>query len=115
ATAALLRPELSRSHAWATFAGRRRVLQGRVRSAASGMRAGSVRGSVSPGGRATVKGRRRLHRRAGPGSGGDVAARWLPAGGICPVPTLWHAVRRRRGPDRAGPHGELVRVRALGT
>ena len=115
AAADLLRQQLSRRHARAAVAGRRRVLQGGLRPAAARLRARSVRRPRAPGGGAAREGRRRLHRRADPGPHGDPPARGLSAGRAGAVPALRDDVRRRRDPDRARTHRQVVRARALGT
>ena len=71
----LVRQQLSRRHARAAVAGRRRVLQGGLRPAAARLRARPVRRPRALGGAAARRGRRGLHRRADPGPHGDAAAR----------------------------------------
>ena len=74
AAAALLRLELPRRDARPAVARRRRVLQGGVRPAAARLRARPVRRPRSRSRPSCAPGRRRVHRRADPGTRGHAAA-----------------------------------------
>ena len=60
------------------------------------------------------RGRRRFHRRADPGKGSLPAQRQLSSRGGCPLPQARGPLHRRRSANRAGTHGQNVRLRALG-
>src|SRR6185312_5211878 len=105
--AALVREQLPRGHDGTAVAGRRRVLQGGLRTPAVGVRAGAVRRPRRAGARASRRRRGRLHRRARPGAHGHAAARGLPARRAGALPPPRHAVRARRDPDGPRAHRAL--------
>ena len=85
-----------------------------VRAAHARLRPRAVQRPRRAGGRAAARGRRRLPGRAGAGQGREPSRAGLPGGRAGAVPAVRDAVLRRRGADRARPHGTHVRSRALG-
>ena len=109
----LLRPRLSRPDLWRAVADRRFEFPRRLRAAAAGLHLGPVQRSRRAREGAGLARGRGLRRRADPGQGRQHALRRLPAGRGRALQEVRHAVRRRRNPDRPGPHRPLPRGRAL--
>ena len=106
---------LPRAHARRALGKRQPGVHGALRPAAARLLAGAVRRSRRARGRAAPRGRCALPRRAGAGQGRQPASARLPRRRAGTLPPLRHALLCRRGADGLRPHGQAVRVRALGT